>query len=107
MKPLRKVLKQAIQQWESGKLIESLKLFRYVLKDGQTHVVDSSSLAFGLATKYSFREAYQQAGPQVLEPIMNVEVTVPSEYQVITLYRLSLTKGLNYELTCEKKRHCN
>ena len=30
----------------------------YVLTDGQTHPVDSSSLAFGLATKYSFREAF-------------------------------------------------
>lgn len=35
----------------------------YVLTDGQTHVVDSSSLAFGLATKYSFRDAFQKAGP--------------------------------------------
>lgn len=55
---------------------------RYVLTDGQTHVVDSSTLAFGLATKYSFREAFQKAGPQILEPIMNVEVTVPIENQV-------------------------
>lgn len=31
---------------------------KYVLTDGQTHVVDSSSLAFGIATKYSFKEAF-------------------------------------------------
>ncbi len=55
---------------------------KYVLTDGQTHVVDSSTLAFGLATRYSFREAYEKAGPQILEPIMNVEVTVPSDCQV-------------------------
>ena len=36
---------------------------RYVLTDGQTHVVDSSSLAFGIATKASFREAYERAEP--------------------------------------------
>jgi elongation factor G len=60
---------------------------RYVLTDGQTHVVDSSTLAFSLATKYSFREAFQKAGPQILEPIMNVEVTVPIENQV-SLYKL-------------------
>lgn len=53
---------------------------KYVLTDGQTHVVDTNSLAFMLATKYSFREAFLQAGPQILEPIMNVEVTVPIEY---------------------------
>ena len=52
---------------------------RYVLTDGQTHVVDSSTLAFSIATKYSFREAFQKAAPQILEPVMNVEVTVPSE----------------------------
>ena len=52
---------------------------KYVLTDGATHVVDSSTLAFGLATKYSFREAFQKAGPQILEPVMNVEVTVPAE----------------------------
>jgi elongation factor G len=34
---------------------------RYVLTDGQTHVVDSSTLAFSIATKYSFREAFQKA----------------------------------------------
>lgn len=50
-----------------------------MLQDGQTHVVDSSSLAFMLATRYSFREAFLAAGPQILEPIMNVEVTVPIE----------------------------
>lgn len=36
---------------------------RYVLTDGQTHVVDSSSLAFGIATKYSFKDAYERASP--------------------------------------------
>jgi elongation factor G len=53
---------------------------RYVLKDGQTHVVDSSSMAFQIATKFSFREAFTNADPQILEPIMDVEVTVPTEY---------------------------
>lgn len=53
---------------------------KYVLKDGNTHVVDSSSMAFQIATKYSFREAFKNADPQILEPIMDVEVTVPSEY---------------------------
>lgn len=47
---------------------------RYVLEDGATHVVDSSSNAFAIATKYSFQKAMQSAGPQVLEPLMDVEV---------------------------------
>ncbi len=66
---------------------------RYVLKDGQTHVVDSSSMAFQIATKYSFREAFQAADPQILEPIMDVEVTVPSEYQSNIMSQLVKRRG--------------
>lgn len=54
---------------------------RYVLTDGQTHVVDSSTMAFQIATRDSFKVAYKAASPSVLEPIMDVEVTVPIEYQ--------------------------
>lgn len=50
--------------------------FRYVLEDGATHVVDSSSTAFGIATRYSFQQAMLNAQATLLEPIMNVEVTV-------------------------------
>lgn len=53
---------------------------RYVLKDGQQHSVDSSTLAFAIATKASFVEGYKAAGPIILEPIMSVEVTVPIEF---------------------------
>ena len=78
----------------------------YVLTDGQTHVVDSSSLAFGLATKYSFREAFQAAGPQILEPIMNVEVTVPSDCQVSSaIVSLTLSLVVNHGPARETQRH--
>lgn len=52
-----------------------------MLTDGATHVVDSSSMAFQIATRYSFREAFEKGEPSILEPIMDVEVTVPTEYQ--------------------------
>lgn len=55
---------------------------RYVLTDGATHVVDSSSQAFGIATKYSFQQALNKGDKVILEPIMNVEVTVPKESYV-------------------------
>lgn len=54
---------------------------KYVLTDGQTHVVDSSSMAFQIATKYSCTKSFDHADPLILEPIMDVEVTVPMEYQ--------------------------
>jgi elongation factor G len=54
---------------------------RFVLKDGGYHVVDSSELAFRLATIGAFREAFQKARPVILEPIMTVEVIAPVEFQ--------------------------
>ncbi len=52
-----------------------------VLQDGAFHAVDSSELAFRLATVGAFREVYNAAKPVVLEPIMNVEVISPAEFQ--------------------------
>jgi len=54
---------------------------RFVLTDGKTHVVDSSQMAFSLATKGAFREAYLNGGGKILEPIMDVQVTVDAEFQ--------------------------
>ena len=55
---------------------------KYVLEDGETHVVDSSSNAFSMATKQSFNYCFQQDGGVLLEPIMEVEVTVPLDSYV-------------------------
>ena len=52
-----------------------------VLKDGAYHVVDSSELAFRLATIGAFREAFAKTQPVILEPIMTVEVVAPVEFQ--------------------------
>jgi elongation factor G len=54
--------------------------FRAVLVDGGFHERDSSSLAFELASAAAAREAFGQAGPQLLEPVMAVEVVTPVEY---------------------------
>ena len=66
---------------------------RYTLKDGQIHVVDSSSMAFQIATKYSCNTAYEKADPIILEPVMDVEVTVPSEYQSSIMGQLVKRRG--------------
>lgn len=52
-----------------------------LINDGQTHVVDSSELAFRTATQGAFRQAFLNASPVILEPIMNVEITAPNEFQ--------------------------
>jgi len=54
---------------------------RYVLEDGGMHHVDSSEVAFRLATVYSFKEAFERARPVLLEPVMTVQVTAPIEAQ--------------------------
>lgn len=51
-----------------------------VLYDGSYHEVDSSELAFKIASSMAFKEAARKADPAILEPIMNVEVVVPNEY---------------------------
>jgi elongation factor G len=54
---------------------------RVCLTDGQAHAVDSSELAFKLAAKYAFTQGFNAAKPQVLEPVMGVEVQAPQEFQ--------------------------
>ena len=48
--------------------------------DGKEHPVDSSELAFKIASRNAFRDAIRQAGPILLEPIMNITVWVESKY---------------------------
>ena len=50
------------------------------LIDGAFHDVDSSVLAFEIASRAAFREAAKEAGAQLLEPIMKVEVVTPEDY---------------------------
>ena len=54
--------------------------FRAELYDGSYHDVDSSEMSFKLATRLSFRKGIMDASPVLLEPIMNVEVTVPEQF---------------------------
>jgi elongation factor G len=53
---------------------------KVTLIDGSYHEVDSSEIAFKLAASQAFREALANANPIILEPIMEVEIVVPSEY---------------------------
>ncbi len=54
---------------------------RCLINDGQSHPVDSSDIAFQLASIGAFREAYGKAKPCILEPIMKVSVEGPTEFQ--------------------------
>lgn len=54
--------------------------FKVTLDDGSFHAVDSSEMAFKIAGALAFKKAVEQAGPVLLEPIMNVTVITPEEY---------------------------
>ncbi|HSN57908.1 MAG TPA: elongation factor G [Clostridiaceae bacterium] len=54
--------------------------FKIRLVDGSYHDVDSSEMAFKIAGSMAFKNAMAKADPCILEPIMRVEITVPSEY---------------------------
>jgi elongation factor G len=51
--------------------------FKVTLKDGGFHAVDSSSIAFEIAAKAAYRQSMQKCAPQVLEPIMKIDVFTP------------------------------
>jgi len=51
-----------------------------VLLDGSYHAVDSSEMAFKLATTIAFKEGFMQAKPTLLEPVAKVEIVVPDDY---------------------------
>ena len=67
--------------------------FKCVIYDGSYHSVDSSEMAFKLAAHLGFRNAIPQAGPVLLEPIMDIVVTVPEEFMGDILGDLNTRRG--------------
>ena len=54
--------------------------FRATVLDGSYHEVDSSEMAFKIAGSMAFKDGFRNGGAVLLEPIMNVEITVPDQY---------------------------
>ncbi|MBF0349859.1 MAG: elongation factor G [SAR324 cluster bacterium] len=69
---------------------------KVTLKDGKYHDVDSSDLAYQLASRGGMKQAIAKAGAVLLEPIMKVEVETPSEYQGNIIGDLSSRRGVIY-----------
>jgi elongation factor G len=67
---------------------------RACLNDGGFHPVDSSDMAFKLAARQAFREAYHKAKPVILEPVMKVEVETPEEFSGTVLGGLNKRRGM-------------
>lgn len=61
----------------AGYPVENIRVSLY---DGSYHAVDSSEMAFKIAAGMAFRKGFLEANPVLLEPIMNVEITVPEAF---------------------------
>jgi len=66
---------------------------RVSLTDGSYHDVDSSEMAFKIAASMGFKEVCRKARPVLLEPVMDVEVVAPSEYQGAVIGDLNSRRG--------------
>jgi len=80
---------------EKGRLIEAPVVnIRVCINDGQYHPVDSSDNAFQAAARGAWRQVYEKAKPQILEPIMKVSVEGPSEFQGNVMGLLNQRRGM-------------
>jgi elongation factor G len=83
------------QQSETGVLAGFPTVdFKYTLLDGKYHDVDSSALAFEIAAKACYRDGMRKAGPIILEPIMDVEVTTPADHVGDVVGDLNRRRGM-------------
>jgi elongation factor G len=63
------------------------------LVDGSYHTVDSSEMAFKVAASQALKRAFPEANPVLLEPVLEVEVTVPDEYMGDVMGQITAKRG--------------
>ena len=74
----------------AGYTVQGVKV---TLNDGSYHEVDSSEIAFKVAASMAFQDGMRKADPLLLEPVMDVEVVVPSEYVGAVVGDLNARRG--------------
>lgn len=83
----------------TGSYARDIRVFVY---DGKMHPVDSKEIAFIIAGRNAFKEAFRNAGPKILEPIYNVEVMTPAEYQGAVMSDIQNRRGILGDLGADK-----
>jgi elongation factor G len=77
---LPSILKGVMEKMQEGPLTGSyVRDVRVCIYDGKMHPVDSNDISFKIAGLKAFKQAFQEADPQILEPIYNVEVSSPDD----------------------------
>ena len=74
---------------------------KVTINDGQSHPVDSNDNAFQTAAIGAFREGYMKANPVILEPIMKVQMTAPTEFQGNLFGLINQRRGVIVDSTDE------
>lgn len=68
--------------------------FKVILMDGAYHAVDSSAIAYEIAAKAAYRQTMPKAGPQLMEPIMKVDVFTPEAHVGDVIGDLNRRRGM-------------
>ena len=79
---------------EGGLVGAEVEGVRVVLQDGQAHMVDSSDLAFRICMRNAVRDTIKRSDSSILEPVMNVTVDIPAEFQGTVVAALSRRMGM-------------
>ena len=88
---IEKWANETMQKWVlAGYPVINVK---FKVFDGSYHDVDSSEVAFKVATFRAIQDAFKKAGADILEPIMKVEITVPEDYVGTVIWDISSRRG--------------
>lgn len=97
------ILKGIMGRMEQGPLTGSYaRDVRVIVYDGKMHPVDSNEISFMLAGRNAFSTAFKQAGPKILEPIYDVEVSLPADYMGDVMGDLQTRRAIIMGMSSEK-----
>ena len=104
---LPSILKGVMEKMQNGPLTGSYaRDIRVSVYDGKMHPVDSNDISFKIAGLQAFRQAFQQADPQILEPIQQVEVLCPDDLTGAVMgdlqSRRAIVEGIDNEGSFQK-----
>ncbi|MDL2257186.1 elongation factor G [Bacteroidales bacterium OttesenSCG-928-I14] len=97
------IMKGIMGRMEQGPLTGSYaRDVRVIVYDGKMHPVDSNEISFMLAGRNAFSEAFKNAGPKILEPIYDVEVSLPADYMGDVMGDLQGRRAMIMGMSSEK-----